>query len=180
MPDLIRYLTTTLDRAYEVLGSIGVDQWDLPTPCAEWSVRQLAGHVLVDLDNFRLRAEGGTPDWQRAPLPVDDHGAERFRAEADALIAAWQQHPPGPGAPLAGQTISEFTIHTWDLARATGQDPGIASEPAEFAAAWMGKALKPEYRGSASGAERSAVPDALACERLVAISGRDRAWSPGR
>ena len=52
--------------------------------------------------------------------------------------------------------------------------------PAEFAAAWMGKALKPEYRGSASGAERSAVPDALACERLVAISGRDRAWSPGR
>ena len=43
-----------------------------------------------------------------------------------AFIAAWQQHPPDPGAPLAGQTISELTIHTWDLARATGQDPGIA------------------------------------------------------
>ena len=156
LPDLIRYLTTTLDRAHEVLGSIGVDQWDLPTPCAEWSVRQLA------------------------PLPVDDHGAERFRAEEDALIAAWQQHPPDPGAPLAGQTISELTIHTWDLARETGQDPGIASEPAEFAAGWMGKALKPEYRGSAFGAERSAMPDAPACDRLVAISGRDPAWSPGR
>ena len=83
--------------------------------------------------------------------------SDAFRAGAGALIEAWRSHPADPDGPVAGQTIAEFAIHTWDLERATGQSHGIDEAAAEFAARWMRGALRPEYRGSAFGAEH-AVP----------------------
>ena len=63
------------------------------------------------------------------------------------------------------------------LERATGQSHGIDEEAAEFAARWMCGALRPEYRGSAFGAEHAVPADAPSWERLIAFSGRDPEWT---
>jgi uncharacterized protein (TIGR03086 family) len=175
--DPIDLLTTTLRRTQEVVDAIAPAQADLPTPCPDWTVRDLVGHLLVDNANFRLRAEGRQPDWAREPVDPGANWGDVFRGGADALVAAWRAHPPDPDGSVAGQTIAEFAIHTWDLARATGQSPGIDEAAAEFAVTWMRKALQPEYRGRAFGAEHAVPANARSWERLVAFSGRDPAWT---
>ena len=175
--DPIDLLTTTLRRTQEVVDATAPALAGLRTPCPDWTVRDLLGHLLVDNANFRLRAEGGQPDWTRRTVDPGTNWSGAFRAGADALVEAWRSHPPDPDGPVAGQTIAEFTIHTWDLARATGQSPGIDEAAAEFAVTWMRKALQPEYRGGAFGAEHAVSANARSWERLVAFSGRDPAWT---
>jgi uncharacterized protein (TIGR03086 family) len=175
--DPIELLERTLRRSQAVVDAIAPTQADLRTPCPDWTVRDLVGHLLVDLTNFRLRAEGGEPDWTRGPMDPGTNWSDAFRAGADALAEAWRTHPPDPDGPVAGQTIAEFAIHTWDLARATGQSHGIDNAAADFATTWMGKALQPEYRGSAFGAEHAVPADAPSWQRLVAFAGRDPWWT---
>ena len=175
--DPIDLLTTTLRRTQEVVDATAPALAGLRTPCPDWTVRDLLGHLLVDNANFRLRAEGGQPDWTRRTVDPGTNWSGAFRAGADALVEAWRSQPPDPDGPVAGQTIAEFTIHTWDLARATGQSPGIDEAAAEFAVTWMRKALQPEYRGGAFGAEHAVSANARSWERLVAFSGRDPAWT---
>jgi len=175
--DPIDLLTTTLRRTQEVVDATAPALAGLRTPCPDWTVRDLLGHLLVDNANFRLRAEGGQPDWTRRTVDPGANWSGAFRAGAEALVEAWRSHPPDPDGPVAGQTIAEFTIHTWDLARATGQSPGIDEAAAEFAVTWMRKALQPEYRGGAFGAEHAVSANARSWERLVAFSGRDPAWT---
>jgi len=175
--DPIDLLTTTLRRTQEVVDATAPALAGLSTPCPDWTVRDLLGHLLVDNANFRLRAEGGQPDWTRRTVDPGANWSGAFRAGAEALVEAWRSHPPDPDGPVAGQTIAEFTIHTWDLARATGQSPGIDEAAAEFAVTWMRKALQPEYRGGAFGAEHAVSANARSWERLVAFSGRDPAWT---
>ena len=176
--DPIDLLTTTLRRTQEVVDAVAPAQAGLPTPCPDWTVRDLVGHLLVDNANFRLRAEGRQPDWAREPVDPGANWGDAFRGGADALVAAWRAHPPDPDGSVAGQTIAEFAIHTWDLGRATGQSPGIDEAAAEFAARWMRSALLPEYRGRSFGAEHAVAANARPWERLVAFSGRDPAWTP--
>jgi uncharacterized protein (TIGR03086 family) len=175
--DPIDLLLTTLRRTQAVVDATAPAQAGLRTPCPDWTVRDLVGHLLVSLANFRLRAEGGQPDWTRGPADPGTNWSAAFRADAGALAEAWRSHPPDPGGPVAGQTIAEFAIHTWDLERATGQSRGIDEAAAEYAAAWMRRALQPHYRGSAFAAEHAAPADARPWERLVAFSGRDPAWA---
>ena len=175
--DPIDLLAAVLRRTQAVVDAITPAQADRRTPCPDWTVRDLVGHLLVDHVNFRVRAEGGQPDWTRAPVDPGANWSDAFRAGADALMEAWRSHPPDPDGPVAGQTIAEFAIHTWDLERATGQSPGIDEAAAEFAATWMRSALKPEYRGRGFGAEHAVPANARSWERLVAFSGRDPAWT---
>ena len=170
-------LATVLSQTQAVVDTTTPAQADLPTPCPDWTVRDLVGHLLVDHDNFRLRAEGGQPDWTRGPVDPGTNWSDAFHAGADALLEAWRSHPPDPDGAVAGQTIAEYAIHTWDLARATGQSPGIDETAAEFATIWMRGALKPEYRGRGFGAEHAVPANARSWERLVAFSGRDPAWT---
>ena len=175
--DPIDVLATVLSQTQAVVDTTTPAQADLPTPCPDWTVRDLVGHLLVDHDNFRLRAEGGQPDWTRGPVDPGTNWSDAFHAGADALLEAWRSHPPDPDGAVAGQTIAEYAIHTWDLARATGQSPGIDEAAAEFATTWMRRALKPEYRGRGFGAEHAVPANARSWERLVAFSGRDPAWT---
>jgi len=57
--DPIDVLATVLSQTQAVVDTTTPAQADLPTPCPDWTVRDLVGHLLVDHDNFRLR--GGRP-----------------------------------------------------------------------------------------------------------------------
>ena len=62
----------------EVYGQVSDGQWDKPTPCAEWTVRQLVDHTLG------WQAEGGS--LLGADIAAGDDW-DRIRAAFDALLA---------------------------------------------------------------------------------------------
>ncbi|UFS95700.1 TIGR03086 family metal-binding protein [Nocardia huaxiensis] len=177
----------------DVIAAIRPDQAELPTPCENWPVRRVLGHLLGQiLPNFTVAARGATPDWQASEEEFGPDWAAEFRTRAAELLAAWHSadldgEAPVPGggtAPLRARTdqqITEFAMHAWDLTRATGQDRELDPELAEHGLAWSKRIFEPEFRGTgkAFGLEIPVPDDASAYDRLAGWFGRDPHWKPG-
>jgi uncharacterized protein (TIGR03086 family) len=172
-----------------VIGQVRPEQESLPTPCADWDVRELITHLVGHtMLNFVVAAGGGTPDWQAPAAAVPDDWAKAFHAEADQLLAVWRAADldrmvtwGGGQAPLRGhadQQIAELAMHSWDLARATSQDLELDPQVAEHALNWSRPMLRPEYRGPGRGFgdEVAVPPDAPSYDKLAGWFGRDPAW----
>lgn len=185
-------LERSLQQVRSVLAAIRPDQGELPTPCAEWNVRTLAGHVAVqDLRNFAIRARGEMADWHAPYEDLGDDWVAQFDAGAGRLQDAWHAADPNrqielPGGrvvpliSLADQQIAELCVHAWDLARATGQHVDLDMEAAEHALQWSRHMLRPDARGAgkAFGVEVPVSEDAPVYDRLAGWFGRDPHWSP--
>ena len=123
-----------------VLAKVGPDQAGAPTPCTEWSVRDVVAHVVAG--NWWLA--GGQP--RQVPDDIEGLiGAYAASAEAAySVLAAPQglerlyEFPFGsvPGAVAARMRARDALVHGWDLAKATGQstdlDPDLAADLLEF------------------------------------------------
>ncbi|MFI5764181.1 TIGR03086 family metal-binding protein [Streptomyces sp. NPDC051563] len=164
-----------------------------PTPCPDYTVGTLLGHLTGLAAAFRdaARKELG-PTTDTAPttaLPVlpADWRAELPRvlgelAEAWTDPAAWTGMTRAGGVDLPGEiaglvAVNELVVHGWDLARATGQE--YAPDPAALDTSYT-------FLVAATGEEGGAgdifgpvvpVPDGTPLlDRAVGLSGRD----PGR
>lgn len=163
IPNPMQYLSNALNQCAEVIGAISANQADWPTPCAQWSVQDLLHHLVVqDLHKFTIMARGHHVDPLAADATVGADWSTRFSDGAGLLMRAWasadlstQVALPGGGeAPLRsriGLQITEFTVHSWDLARATGVPITLDPKLAEQSLAWAQRTLKPEQRGPEKG-----------------------------
>ncbi|KAA6212756.1 TIGR03086 family protein [Streptomyces albofaciens JCM 4342] len=123
-------------------------QWDDPTPCAEWTVRDLVGHLTVEqLWVPRLVRDGATieevgDDYDGDRLGDDPAGA--WDRAAVAAVAAFSE--PGaldrtvhlssgdsPAAAYCSQMTMDAVVHSWDLSRAIGTDERLPPELASAA-----------------------------------------------
>jgi uncharacterized protein (TIGR03086 family) len=117
-----------------------------PTPCTEYDVRALLGHLVATVDRLRVVGEGGDPD----PMPRvvtgigDDAWGDALSAAEDKAAAVWADDtrldalvtvPWGrvPGRAAVWGYVREALVHGWDLAVATGQD--VEADPATAQAA---------------------------------------------
>ncbi|MEO8897978.1 MAG: TIGR03086 family metal-binding protein [Candidatus Dormibacter sp.] len=181
--DPLATLSRSVDQAGDVIAGVAADQWEMRTPCHEWDVARLVDHVIQSARNGTIRAGGGKTDWTAAPPHADDAAAD-FRNAGAQLIDAWRDADlegtvdmPGMGEmprrfPV-DQLTAELAVHTWDLARATGQSTGLDAVVGEAALAWAKGMLKPPMRGEAFGPEVSIDPSASLYDRLAAFFGRD-------
>lgn len=172
--DTSREDLSTLDRGLTQLGSlveaVGPTDLDRPTPCQDWTVKELLGHVVQGPANFAASVRGESPDWAAGSELPDDWSAT-FRKHADDLREAWTQHPDNEAGP--GFQTAELAVHAWDLSTALGKDPDdLDPAVAEAGFATMSAALTPEGRGDAFAPEQDAPPDADAYQRLAAFAGR--------
>ncbi|MFD0277439.1 TIGR03086 family metal-binding protein [Kitasatospora sp. NPDC127111] len=193
--DPIDLLARALAQTAGLIDGVGTELAGHPTPCRSWDVGTLISHLLFDLSQFTVRANGGNPDWSQSFERVEDDWLHRFEAGAEELVAAWRNAGDLTGVieiPNVGklparfpvdQQIAEFAVHGWDLARATGQSTdGLDHEVARASLAWARGALRPEYRGSEEdgltfGPEVTVPDDAPLYDRLAAFFGRDPgAW----
>ncbi len=114
-------------------------QWDWPTPCPEWSVRQLVNHMVRGNENYlRLVRGGNRSDFLRL-RDVDALGTDpvgSYTRSVRRCAGAFSE--PGalgrvldyPGGRVgAAQALAVRTtdsvVHTWDLARAIGVDDSL-------------------------------------------------------
>jgi uncharacterized protein (TIGR03086 family) len=119
------------------LDAVTDEQWSNPTPCTDWDARQLVDHVIT--------IQRQIPDG--LGVPVGDDGADRkatWKAVRDAALTALRR--PGvldgtmrgirgdevPVEMAVIPRLSDLTVHTWDLARATGGDERLSTENAAF------------------------------------------------
>ncbi len=170
--DSLIVLSRALDQAGDVLAAVRADQLELPTPCSDWDVAQLIGHLVDAPVRFLEMARGEQPDWSVGPRRVSENWVPEFRSNADDLLHHWHQAGPEAATSQADWQTTEFAVHTWDLAQATGQSRPLLPEVAERGLAFMSAMLTPERRGSAFGPEVSVPDDAPVYERLAAFAGR--------
>ncbi|MFD4368898.1 TIGR03086 family metal-binding protein [Rhodococcus sp. NPDC058521] len=180
----------------ELIDEVAADQLTLPTPCTEFDVRRLLGHLVATVERARVIGAGGEP----ATIPLvltdipDDGYGNAYRAATDRMWSVWNDDtlldtevtPPWgavPGRGAIGGYLNETLVHGWDLAVATGQNAEAAPELAE-AALSMARAMIP---ASPRGGDfipfdevvESSV-DAGPTERLANWSGHSRKTSPGQ
>ena len=155
-----------------------------PTPCAAWDVRAVINHVIANNSLYAAAASGHEVDWTDRALDHvgDDHGTAYARsAEAvsaafgAADLAAEVEMPFGRFS--AGQAVAvhfvDVLTHGWDLAVATGQDPGLDAELASVALDIVAF-YPPDVFGTEQffAQQQEYAPDAPPDVRLVAVLGR--------
>ena len=165
-------LSRAIDQAGDVLASIHPDEWDRPTPCGDWSVRQLAAHLAVAPEHFLQQARGEEVDWVSEPEVADGLWAGHFRNHGDDLLHHWHDQPDDQAAQADWQS-AELGVHTWDLVRALGRSQRLDDEVAERGLAFMQQGLTADNRGEAFGPAVDVPDDAPAYDRLAAFAGRD-------
>jgi uncharacterized protein (TIGR03086 family) len=168
----IDVLSRALDQTADVLSAIPADKLSDGTPCGDWDVATLAAHVVAGPRNFVTMATGGEPDWSAGP-PLPDDWTSEFRSAADELLRTWHEAGESVSAEAVDWQTAEFAIHTWDLARATGQSTDFDPEVAQRGLDLMSVALTPENRGEVFAPAVTLPEGAPIYDRLVAFAGRD-------
>jgi uncharacterized protein (TIGR03086 family) len=135
-------LSVARDEFDRRLRSVTAGDWDRPTPCADWTVRDLVVHVIYGARMTVALLDGATRDDAMAlvvgaELPADPVAtyAEATDAQAAAFAAPGAldricHHPAGefPGAVVLNFRIGDHTMHAWDLARAIGADETLNAD----------------------------------------------------
>jgi uncharacterized protein (TIGR03086 family) len=166
----------------QVAGGTDPAQLDDRTPCSEWAVRDLFAHLIGGATGFAAAVRGEQPP--DVPASADDSMAADAVAAVGGLDAAF--HEPGalertvetPFGPMPGDAFArlaafDLLMHTWDLARTTGQSVPVDDEVVAAVDGFARQAVTPELRTpGVFGPEVEAPPSASALERLVAFSGR--------
>lgn len=165
-------LAKALDQAGRALDTVSDDNLDHPTPCSDWTVRQLAAHVASGPGTWAKMTRGEDVDWSSIPEVPDGQWGPTFRAGADELLAAMQQLPEDQQGG-AGFQVAEYAVHSWDLIRGTGADLVLDDSLAETGLAAMQQGLTDDKRKGVFNEEVTVGEDAGAYERLAAFSGRD-------
>jgi uncharacterized protein (TIGR03086 family) len=186
MDDLIALHRRALDATDAIVGAIGDDQWELPTPCEGWDVRFVANHVVAGNWWAGELASGKTIGEVGHRLDGDvlgDDAGQAYRASAAAADAAFSapgalqapcavSYGPVPGEVYLGHRFIDVLVHGWDLATATGQDTTL--DPELAAACWA--VLEPQvdmFRAAGAFAAPGAIPDdADPQTRLLLAVGR--------
>ncbi|MGR6316649.1 TIGR03086 family metal-binding protein [Micromonospora soli] len=180
-------LAVAAPRTVAVVQRISDDQLDLPTPCPDYTVRELLGHLFTVVVNFQDLARRRDVDWSGKTDHLTDGWRDRFAAETERLVEAWSDPAAlegvSPGMGLPQETVGEMalidlTVHGWDLARATGQR--LEVDPAVLAAGhgFMDKMGDTGQQMGAFGAPVPTTPDATPLDRLLGRTGRQPGWTP--
>jgi uncharacterized protein (TIGR03086 family) len=199
-------MTTMLDRFLvastafdQLLREVGAERWHAPTPCPEWTVRQLTNHMTRgNLNYVDLVAGAGREAFLRKRTadalgadPVAAYDASvRLCAEAFGSRGALNRLLDYPLGPVTGERAlairtADSAAHGWDLARALDRagriDPGLVRWlTEEFDGIFGGLAEMPGATVTTHRffAEPAGEPggDASAQDRLLHRLGRDPEW----
>ncbi|MGW5735780.1 MULTISPECIES: TIGR03086 family metal-binding protein [Streptomyces] len=136
-----------LDLFADRVHAIGADQWDAPTPCGDWSVRDLVGHLTTEqLWVPSLVRDGATIESVGDAFDGDVLGPDPV-VSWDTAAAASREAFREPGALdrtvhlsfgetaadfYCGQMISDLVVHAWDLSRAIGAEEKLPDDLVAF------------------------------------------------
>jgi uncharacterized protein (TIGR03086 family) len=162
---------------------------DRPSPCDDWTVREVANHVVGGLDAFARTVEGRfDPAEARADVPdpdyIGDDPVTAYRAAAARCLVGFARpgvldreydfvFGPTPGRVIATISVQESLIHGWDIAQgaelAYEPDPSAVEVVAAFNAGFAEDDVR---RRGMFAPPLSPPPDASDFEALLGRLGR--------
>ena len=186
--DTYTFYHRTVEAWADRVNEVYPDQWAEPTPCRDWTVRDLVNHVVgedrwtVPLVKGATIAEVG--DSLDGDLLGDDPVGAALTAARDAATVVAERLPAGGLVHLSygdaamddyvRELACDHLIHTWDLAAAIGADsradPHLLTEAGVFF-----QDREELYRAAGAIGPRATSHGGLQSDLLAAV-GRDSEW----
>ena len=128
-----------IDRFTARVRAVGAGDWDAPTPCADWTVRDLVAHLCFEHrwaphvlmgqtmqevgDRYDGDLVGADPAgaWERAV----EGSRPRWSATGEHAARVHVSFGWLPVEEYAEQMLLDLTVHEWDLARGAGLDEQV-------------------------------------------------------
>jgi uncharacterized protein (TIGR03086 family) len=176
--DAIKAAQAALAACQLVLRPMTAADSGRPTACAEFTVAQLADHLLGSITVLGGAAGAHFPD-DTGPATIE----ARIADAAQAALEAWDARGLDgmvkaagnelPAAVAAGILSIEFLVHAWDFAQATGQQLDVSAAVSQHVLDAAQQIITPEGRRSVGFADPiQAGHDASVLDRLIAFTGR--------
>ena len=174
---MIERWSAVADTFNERVAGVPEGRWDDPAPCEGWVARDVVQHLAEWVPGFFAQ-------WDVDFEPLPDEPIARWQRVdavirmglADPVIAERQRDTPmGPktfAEAVEAFVLGDVLVHTWDLARATGQDERL--DPVEVNVIYV--AMQPAdevIRGEHFGPKVPVPDDADEQTKLLAFVGRD-------
>ncbi|HEY5248395.1 MAG TPA: TIGR03086 family metal-binding protein [Dermatophilaceae bacterium] len=170
----------TLAVCQNVLRGISEGDLDKPTPCSEFTVGQLADHLIGSM--VSLGGMAGAVVTPADPGTIES----RVAFVAQQTLEAWDERglegtvkrgERDLPAALAASIVSvELLVHGWDFAVATAQQVCVSDQVSSYVLELARTLISPQSRRGGSFADAVEVgPDTDILDRLIAFSGRTAA-----
>lgn len=181
-------LTHLIDDAYtwtaKRVAGVRAADLDGPTPCDDWTLRQLMNHLLGSLGLHLDAMSGKQVDLRQFDPDVDRIGADpasEFGLVADRAKRVWAEpgaldrtcqlpFGPAPSSVVIVLNLTETVLHGWDVTRATGENATIPDLLAEPLLQHGRPLVTAAHRARAFAAE--VAPGDTPAGRLLAFYGR--------
>jgi uncharacterized protein (TIGR03086 family) len=131
-------------RSVELVDAVTTHDLTKPTPCGDWTLAELIGHLTAQHHGFAAAARGDGADLAHWSVPAPPELAERpshpagsdlvdaYRAASDEVIATFgalsdpdtpmtlpeiTTRMTFPAVQAIGFHLIDYVVHSWDLAR---------------------------------------------------------------
>jgi len=185
-------------RLGDLVGGIPDELLDAPTPCPAYTLGDLVDHVggaalaftgAATKDQGDATSQGPSGDASR----LSDGWRTRIPRDLAALADAWRDPDAWTGMTKTGGVelpgevaglvaLDELVVHGWDVARAMGRTYDCDAPSLEAVHAFVSQFSEPgqeEARAGLFGPVVDVPEDAPLVDRVIGLTGRDPAWSPG-
>jgi uncharacterized protein (TIGR03086 family) len=175
-----------LDFFTTIITQLSDDDWERPTPCADWTARDLLGHLATSVRVGISIMQGRQPTWPDAARPgelVQGDPVEFWRGTVvqardvlrNADLARVIETPLGRTvADDLAIPVIDLYVHAWDLGAAVGIAVEIPADVIDYAHAYIDPLPDEMIRGDnrAFGPQIRVPPSATPTERFIAWTGR--------
>lgn len=181
--DAVSCAEAALDVCQRALRDLPPDALSWPTPCPDYSVRQLAEHLASSIEFFGEAAGARFPAGQASPTGPDDPEV-RIADAAQAALEAWRSRgldgsirmrgSDMPAGLALGILCVELLVHAWDFGQALGRGVVVAEPLAGHVLRLARATVTADLRARGSfGGQLPADYGAAAFEQLIAFTGRE-------
>ena len=188
--DIVEVHRRTVEAWQTKVDAVAADQWENPTPCTDWSVRDLVNHVVGEELWMVPLLQGSTIADVGDRFDGDVLGDDPVRVAREASVAALSvadeklpaggkvmlSYGPEEASEYAWQLAADHLIHGWDLAKGAGLDAHLDPELVTAVAAWFAS-MEETYRESGAIGPRAPLVGDPETDLLAAF-GRSADWSP--
>lgn len=164
----------------------GVRDWDAPSPVAEWKASDVVDHLTGWIPGFLAEAagvqlEGVAPDADRLTRWTSQ--CAQIQSLLEAPDAARPLNTDWAGTLPLRELIDRFYttdvyMHSWDLAKASGQEPNLDADLAAEMLPRMTAMSDMLVSSGQFGTPQPVADDASDVDKLMALIGRNPTWTP--
>jgi uncharacterized protein (TIGR03086 family) len=168
------------DRFAQKISVVPDDRWSNPSPCSEWTARDVVRHVVQTQGmflGFIGKELGDIPSVDDDPAAAWDAARGAVQARLDDPATARSEYEGHFGRATFEDSVDRFlntdlVVHGWDLARAAGLDDQVDDDDVKRVQA-TAESFGDAMRGpQAFGPALDPPAGADAQDRLMAFLGR--------